>query len=126
MNKNKALLRFDGFVGNIIQGLKLRNIDFQYIDEQGKSFTVFEDSVIVRISTCFNSSSSETVSEYDFVEACISAAHELHHAAVLSQSRSLRRDIIDLSESYISRFNKIPSKKSHVSIDSEMNCLTNL
>lgn len=61
--------------------------------------------VSVVLNPTFLDENNTIVNEYDFVEGVIATAHELHHAAVLLQSRKVGKDIISLSESYISRFN---------------------
>lgn len=105
MNAGLALLRLKVFSKTMEKKLSISpKIKYTSAFDTALSSTN-NDVVQISVPDVLLSDENGIVGEYDFVEACISTAHELHHAAVLSQSRGLRKDIVDLSESYISRFN---------------------
>lgn len=108
MDRIKTLSRLDKFHKYVCKELRISvGIFFTSKEENVESFVDANDVHYIRVATDSSvlDDTCNIVDEYAFVEAVIHVAHELHHAAVLLQSRKVGKDIISLSESYVSRFN---------------------
>lgn len=106
MNRVQTLKRFQLFQDYVKKLLKSKTLVEYVPDVSGiqSATKLYNNTVRVAVNPDILDVSVDVIDEYDFVEGCIATAHELHHAAILSQSRAVGDDIVPLSESYISRF----------------------